>query len=78
MSGIRSKVGPDGQLVIPEEITSSLDWFPGADIVFSIEDSRLVARKYYPRIVPFFYSLAMKSLEDAKCRASRKMETGRS
>jgi bifunctional DNA-binding transcriptional regulator/antitoxin component of YhaV-PrlF toxin-antitoxin module len=68
MSGIRSKVGPNGQLVIPEEMTSSLDWLPGAEIVFSIEDNRLVARKSYPRMVPFFYSLAMRSLENMKAQ----------
>ena len=68
MSGISSKVGPDGQLVIPEEITTNLDWMPGAEVSLSIEDNRLVARKSLPKSVPFFYALAMKSLEEMRRR----------
>jgi bifunctional DNA-binding transcriptional regulator/antitoxin component of YhaV-PrlF toxin-antitoxin module len=68
MSGIPSKVGPDGQLVIPEEITTNLDWMPGAEVSLSIEDNRLVARKSIPKSVPFFYALAMKSLEEMRRR----------
>ncbi|MCK5292240.1 MAG: AbrB/MazE/SpoVT family DNA-binding domain-containing protein [Thermoplasmata archaeon] len=66
MSGISSKVGPNGQLVIPEEIVNSLDWMPGANVSLSIEDNRLVARKSIPQSVPFFYALAMKSLEEMR------------
>ena len=68
MSGISSKVGPNGQLVIPEEITTNLDWMPGAEVSLSIEDNRLVARKSVPKSVPFFYALAMKSLEEMRRR----------
>ena len=68
MSGICAKVNPNGQLVIPENVTSSLDWLPGAKVTFSVEDNRLVARKSYAKAVPFFYALAMKSLEDMKSR----------
>jgi bifunctional DNA-binding transcriptional regulator/antitoxin component of YhaV-PrlF toxin-antitoxin module len=66
MSGINSKVGPNGQLVIPVEIIDSLDWMPGADVSLSIEDNRLVARKSIPKSVPLFYSLAMKSLGEMR------------
>lgn len=68
MSGISSKVGPDGQLVIPEEITTNLDWMPGAEVRLSIEDNRLVARKSIPKNVPFFYALAMRSLDEMRRR----------
>ncbi len=72
MSGISSKVGPDGQLVIPEEITTNLDWMPGAKVTLSVEDNRLVARKSVPRSVPFFYYLAMKSLEEMRRRKAER------
>jgi bifunctional DNA-binding transcriptional regulator/antitoxin component of YhaV-PrlF toxin-antitoxin module len=74
MSGISSKVGPDGQLVIPVEIVNSLDWMPGADVSLSIEDNRLVARKSIPKSVPFFYALAMKSLEEMRRRKLERKE----
>ncbi len=74
MSGISSKVGPNGQLVIPEEIINSLDWMPGANVSLSIEDNRLVARKSIPKSVPFFYSLAMRSLEEMKRRKQEREE----
>ncbi len=68
MSGISSKVGPDGQLVIPQEILTNLDWMPGADVILSIEDNRLVARRSVPKSVPYFYVLAMRSLEEMRRR----------
>lgn len=74
MSGICSKVGPDGQLVIPEEITTNLDWMPGAEVTLSIEDNRLVARKSVSKNVPHFYVLAMKSLEEMRLRAKQRRE----
>ncbi|UCD91668.1 MAG: AbrB/MazE/SpoVT family DNA-binding domain-containing protein [Methanobacteriota archaeon] len=66
MSGIQAKVNSNGELVIPENVTSSLDWLPGAEVSFSIEDNRLVATKYQERAVPHFYALAMRCLERMK------------
>ncbi len=74
MSGISSKVGPNGQLVIPEEIVNSLDWRPGADVSLSIEDNRLVARKSIPKSVPLFYTLAMRSLEEMRRRKQERRD----
>lgn len=68
MSGICAKVNPNGQLVIPENVTSSLDWLPGAEVTFSIEDNRLVAIKSHAKSVPFFYALAMRSIEGMRSR----------
>ncbi|MCK4444297.1 MAG: hypothetical protein KAW09_07120 [Thermoplasmata archaeon] len=45
---------------------------PGAKVTLSVEDNRLVARKSVPRSVPFFYYLAMKSLEEMRRRKAER------
>lgn len=58
MLEITMKVGPKGQVVIPKPFRTAFKMAPGTEVVFSIEDEKLVLTKPLVKAADFLEKMA--------------------
>lgn len=57
MVGIRMRVGPKGQVVIPQQIREDLAIYPGSEVVFDYDDETIVIKRQQKKIAHLFSSI---------------------
>ncbi len=64
MIEIRMKVGPKGQVVIPKPFRNAFKMAPGTEVVFSIEEEKLVLSKPLVKASEYFEKMAKRQKKD--------------
>jgi len=66
MVGIKMRVGPKGQVVIPQDIREEFGIGPGCEVVFDQTDDTITIQKPKSRLADRFKTLAMQAKPGAK------------
>jgi AbrB family looped-hinge helix DNA binding protein len=66
MIEITMKIGPKGQVVIPKPFRNAFKMAPGTEVVFSIEEEKLVLSKLPVKASEYFEKMAKRQKKDFK------------
>ncbi len=58
MEEFKGRIGPEGEIVIPEPLRAALGMFPGTEVILSAERNRLILRRPSIKASDFFKKLA--------------------
>lgn len=58
MEEFKGRIGPDGEIAIPEPLRAALGMFPGTEAVLSAEGNRLIIRRSSTKASDFFRKMA--------------------